>query len=166
MLAAKFVQMQAVVRTEWAVTAGGRHHRSDQESVQTVAVLVKAIPAVTALEKDRRGHVRADVLELGQVVAEAVAIVRRHRIGAQIALQRVRIGGKIRILLILVPGKAGQLPEGFFILLGCAEKKVVLPRAGVLSKTVRLIQGEPAVERQTGRKKTGLIPDRGESRSE
>ena len=69
-------------------------------------------------------------------------------------------------MLPFVAGEPGQLQLPILALLRRAEEQIVLPRAGVVAKPVRLIRRQTSVEGQTGRKIAGLIADAGEFRSE
>ena len=50
-----------------------------------------------------------EILQLREVVSEAVAILGRERIGAEVLLQRVDIGREERLLRRLVRRETGEL---------------------------------------------------------
>ena len=134
--AAEFVDMHTVIRVRRAVGEHGSH----QQAVQSVLMIGESVPAVSTLEEDRGDHVRSGVLPLGQVVSEAVAIFRRQGIGAQVRSQRVLIDRQKRHVLVFMARKAGELQLPVFTLFRCAQKKIVLPDAGMLAKAVSLLE--------------------------
>src|SRR6185503_6364221 len=113
---------------------------AEQQAVDAVSVAAEGVPAVASLKVDGGGRVLAQVLHFREVVAEAVAIIRRQRVVPQVAAQRLLISRIKRQLLRLPSGESGDFQLPVIALLRAAEEGVVLSHPRVIAESVRVLK--------------------------